>query len=102
MNVLHLIERDGDGAIPLWPVGRKAIDDWLAAQPPERAAWLSSLSFRAGAGETAPVPDPAGGLAGHVVGLGDDADGWAFGDLPNPLPAGLSRIGFGADPTAPR
>jgi leucyl aminopeptidase len=38
------------------------------------------------------VPDPAGGLAGHVVGLGDDADGWAFGDLPNRLPAGLYRI----------
>ena len=71
------------------PDGLKAL---LASLPAAQSAWLRATSFTARAHETQLLPGEDG-VAGAVLGLGADRSPFAFGDLPNRLPAtGAWRI----------
>ena len=58
-------------SIPLHPVGAEGLEAWLDTQPERLRTWLGALGFRAEAGRLVVLPDPAGGVQGAVLGLGD-------------------------------
>jgi leucyl aminopeptidase len=58
-------------SIPLHLVGSESCATWLDSQPERVRAWLTTLGFTGRAGSLVLVPDPAGGLAQAVLGLGD-------------------------------
>jgi len=91
-------------ALPLHAVTPSGLDALLAALPAAQAAWLRSLDFAAKPQELRLLPGEAG-LAGAVLGLGDDTAGaaspWAFGAAPFALPEGtVWRIEGAPDPAA--
>lgn len=77
----------GSTGLPLHAVRPEGLDALLASLPPAAAAFLRDVGFVARAGQHALLPGPDG-IAGAVVGLGQDRDPWAYGGLPRALPSG--------------
>jgi leucyl aminopeptidase len=79
-------------AIPLLPVLREELDDWLANAPERHQRWIRSSGFKAQAGKWCGLPDARGGLEAVVFGMADD--GWLYqlAGLPGALPAGNYRL----------
>jgi leucyl aminopeptidase len=73
------------GALPLHAVRADGLSAFLGDLPAAVAAFLRASGFSARAGEVALLPG-ADGLAGAVVGLGQDDTPWAFGALARGLP----------------
>jgi leucyl aminopeptidase len=79
-------------ARPLYAVRPAGLPALLARLADTQAAWLRGNGFTAAAQELQLLPGE-GGVAGAVLGLGDDHTPFAFGDLANRLPAeGAWRI----------
>ncbi len=78
---------DPDGAQPLFAVRPAALEGFLAGLSGEQAGYLRASGFTAAAQELALLPGP-GGIAGAVLGLGEDRSPHAFGDLAYRLPVG--------------
>ena len=77
-----------DGAaLPIHSVRPDALDAALAALPPEQAAFARASGFAALPGQLTLLPGPDG-LAGALLGLGDDRTPFAHGGLPAALPKG--------------
>jgi len=74
-------------ALPLHAVRPEGLARLLDGLPPSVAAFLRGCGFSARTGEHALLPGPDG-LAGAVVGLGQDQGPWAYGGLSRALPAG--------------
>ncbi len=94
------------GAIPVTPLSRDRLAQWLAAAPERQRNWLTSIGFAADAGKLALLPGEDGRLARVLLGLGgaDEADAgmWTLAGLPDVLPEGsyrLEAVPAGADPT---
>ena len=75
------------GALPLHAVRTDGLTAFLGDLPAAVAAFLRTTGFAARPGEFALLPG-ADGLAGAVVGLGQDDSPWAFGGLSRGLPPG--------------
>jgi leucyl aminopeptidase len=75
------------GALPLHAVRPDGLTAFLGDLPAAAAGFLRATGFAARSGEVALLPG-AEGLAGAVVGLGQDGDPWAFGGLARSLPPG--------------
>jgi leucyl aminopeptidase len=69
----------------VYPVRPQGLDAFLAGLPPEQAAWLRQLGFRAERDQLMFLPGPEG-VAGAVLGLGSDTSPFAFGGLATRLP----------------
>jgi leucyl aminopeptidase len=76
-----------DGARPLHAIRPAGLAGLLDALPPTQAAFLRATGFKAAAQELAYLPGD-GGLAGAVLGLGEDRSSFAFGNLALRLPEG--------------
>jgi len=76
-----------DGARPLHAIRPAGLANLLDALPPAQAAFLRSTGFQAAAQELAYLP-AEGGVAGAVLGLGEDRSPFAFGNLALRLPDG--------------
>ena len=63
----------------------------MASLPPAQAGWLRESGFTARAQQIVLLPGGSG-VAGAVLGLGEDQSPFAFGDLPYQLPQGAWRI----------
>jgi len=87
---------DAPDAVPLLPVAKPALADWLGARPEHQRAWAARADFKAEPGATLLLPDGAGGLAGIALGVEppDHADHglWSYAGLPDALPPGSYRI----------
>ena len=87
---------DAANAVPLLPVVKEALADWLGGRPEHQRAWAARAGFKAEPGATLLLPDGAGGLAGIVLGVEppDHADRglWSYAGLPDALPPGSYRI----------
>jgi leucyl aminopeptidase len=81
------ITPEGAGTLPLHAVRPAGLQAFLGAQPREVAAFLNAQNFGGAAQSLALLPGPDG-LAGAVLGLGEDRSPFAFGALANRLPAG--------------
>ena len=83
-------------AIPIRPIASTGLVAWQETQSEATKAWCNSNGFLADAGKFLLLPGEDGGLAGVMLGLGDNVEGasgyWAFGTLATALPAGNYRI----------
>jgi leucyl aminopeptidase len=79
-------------ATPIWPVAEADYETWLGGRDDATRAWLKATGFKPGAGKHRLLPGADGAVAGVVLGLGDGADMWAWGELPRALPAGAYRV----------
>ncbi|CAH0194547.1 M17 family metallopeptidase [Roseomonas sp. CECT 9278] len=77
------------GALPLYAVRTDGLTAFLGDLPAAVASFLRATGFTARPGESALLPGEDG-LAGAVVGIGQDDAPWAFGALPRSLPAGTA------------
>jgi len=82
----------GAASVPLMPVDRAGLEAWLEARPPAVAGWLRAAGFKAAPGESVPIPNGDGGLAGIAVGVAETPDIWALAGLARTLPAGAYRL----------
>ncbi len=94
-DAFHLIDGAPD-ALPLHPVSKDGLADWLGARPAHQRAWIERTGFKAEPGSTLTLPDTRGTLAGIAVGVeaADHADRglWSYAGLPDALPPGTYRI----------
>ncbi|HEX5325651.1 MAG TPA: leucyl aminopeptidase family protein, partial [Acetobacteraceae bacterium] len=84
---LDCVTSDADGARPLHAVRPDGLARFFDSIPSWQAEFLRETGFKAGVQELAYLPGEAG-LAGAVLGLGDDRSPYAFGGLALRLPEG--------------
>ena len=77
----------GKAALPIYSIRPGALDAALAALPPGQAAFARASGFAALPGQLTLLPGPDG-LAGALLGLGDDRTPFAHGGLASALPKG--------------
>jgi len=59
----HLIDRAMAGSVPLTPLSSDTLQVWLAAQPPNTAAWVGEAGFTGPPGTACLVPGSEGAIA---------------------------------------
>ena len=64
---------DAGAAHPLHVVDKAGFAAWRDAQPSAVQAWLAAQRFDGSAGTAQSWADAEGGIAGAVLGIGDDA-----------------------------
>ena len=62
-----------DQAIPLHVIEASQLEDWLADQPSDVSAWVTSMGFTASLGSSLAVPDGQVGIRMALAGYGDAA-----------------------------
>jgi leucyl aminopeptidase len=80
------LAKTGEQPYPLHAVRPSGLAEFLAGLPPAQAAYLTAQSFSAAAKSLILLPGDSG-IAGAVLGLGDDFSPFAFGGLAGALPA---------------
>ncbi|MGI3185837.1 leucyl aminopeptidase family protein [Nioella aestuarii] len=84
------------GAIPVTCISPDALEGALDALPAAQAAWARSTGFAASLAEPCVLPDPEGGIARVLLGLGTDAararKRFAIGAALAALPEGTYRL----------
>ena len=90
--MMDCFAKPGAAAVPIAAVTAKTLKAWLVRQDTQTRAWAAANGFKAKAGRHLIVPDAKGGLGRVLLGLGDPASMWDFGDLPATLPAGRYRL----------
>ncbi len=85
----------GGAGLPIYPVRPAGLDAALEGLP---GAFLRKAGFRAEAGQAMLVPGD-GGVAGAVLGLGEDESPWPWGAAAD-LPEGDWQIAGACDPVA--
>jgi leucyl aminopeptidase len=86
---------DSRDSIPLWLLYENEIDAWRATQSPPVARWLAEQNFRGEKHRVLLLPDPAGGLAAAVGGLGrrqGELSLWHAAGLVERLPSRRFRL----------
>lgn len=85
---LHCLVRDAEASRPVHAIRPGELAGFLASLAPMQAGFLRDSQFTAAAQELVLLPG-AEGVAGAVLGLGDDHSPFAFGNLAFRLPIGL-------------
>ena len=75
-------------ALPIVPVIHPKFKEWIKAQAQETVNWVRANRFLAKSGTMCFVPKKNGQLAKVLLGVDSVDDFWAFGSLPQKLPAG--------------
>jgi len=83
--MLQFLIEDPTGAMPMTPVTKAALPQWLEANP-AHARWLAVTGFTADPGSFAFVPGAGGGAQRVLVAPHDDEPVWTFAGLPMTLP----------------
>ncbi len=98
-----IAEDEGTAALPLHAVRPDAMEAFLAERQPAQANFLRAQHFTAAANSLVLLPGDSG-IAGAVLGLGQETSPFAFGGLATALPAGsvwrLEPPGFDLDSAA--
>ena len=84
---IDCVVREADDAHPLHTARPEGLAALLDRLPAPQSRFLRDLGFKAAAGELYCLPGPDG-VAGAVLGLGDDRSPFAFGGLAQRLPEG--------------
>jgi len=86
-QTLNCLTEAAEDALPLHTVRPVALEAFAGGLPDAQRAFLGATGFSAKAGELQLLPGPKG-LAGAVLGLGEDRSPHVFGGLPAQLPEG--------------
>jgi leucyl aminopeptidase len=54
--------------IPIWPVAKAGLENWLAGQPANVAAWARANQFKGQAGRVLKIPAPDQEVVGACYG----------------------------------
>jgi leucyl aminopeptidase len=90
-----------EAARPIRCVAKEGLEAALSRLGEHERAWAKALGFAAQSGRTVVLPDPGGGVAGVLYGVGDagrQADPFLVGKLASDLPEGT--YAFADDPPA--
>jgi len=79
------------GALPLLPLDRKELRDWLAAEPKPVRRLVEANGFDAAPGSICVLPDAAGKATRILVGIDED-DPWGWSQIALKLAGGTYRI----------
>lgn len=91
--MLSLFAQASDAqSIPIWPVTKAGLEDWLAAQPANVAAWAHANQFKGQAGRVLKIPSADGELAAIAFGLGAADEPLIWRILPDSLGPGIYHI----------
>ena len=90
--MMDCFAKPGAAAVPIAAVAAKDFKSWLAGRDASTRAWVTANGFSPKAGRHLAVPNAKGRIGLVVLGRGDDASMWDFGDLPKALPAGRYRL----------
>ena len=101
MKLSYFANRADRGTVPLTPLTKATLPEWLAGQPTRIAKWVESLGFKAEPGSVCLLPaDGTGGLGRALAGIDPDDGLWSFAGLPGKLPAGRYSLDGGLAPAA--
>lgn len=75
-------------AVPITALTAKDFTSWLRNQDAGLKAWIKATGYSPNPGKHLIVPDNEGGIARIILGRGDPASLWEFGDLSSALPKG--------------
>jgi leucyl aminopeptidase len=90
---MNIVDAPGETSIPLRPLWRENLSEWLSEQPDNVSRWVRASGFDADPGTTCLVPGSDGAISEVLVGVGDAI--WAMWDwagLPRSLPAHAYHI----------
>jgi leucyl aminopeptidase len=87
-QTLDCLVTDAAATRPLHAIRPHELAGFLAGLSPAQAGFVRDCGFAAAAQELALLPGPDG-IAGAVLGLGEDQSAYAFGNLAFRLPAGM-------------
>lgn len=90
--MMDCFAKSGAAAVPITPVSAMDLKAWLAKQDARTRSWVAANGFKAKAGRHLIVPDEKGGIGRVVLGRGEPASMWDFGDLSRILPAGRYKL----------
>ena len=86
---LECLSASAEASLPLFAVRATGLAAFLAGLPSGQQAFLAQLGFKAEAQELQFLPGE-NGIAGAVLGLGEDRSPYAFGNLAYRLPEGTN------------
>ena len=86
---LDCLSASAEASLPLFAVRPAGLAALLAGLPSAQQAFLTRLAFKGDAQELQFLPDETG-IAGAVLGLGEDRSPYAFGNLAYRLPEGTN------------
>lgn len=95
---------DAEAARPIYSVAKDGLEAALGRLDDQARAWAKANGFAAQAGRTVLLPDPCGGIAGVLFGVGDPGkqiDPFMAGKLASDLPEG-TYVFAGEPPASPR
>ncbi|MEI6986569.1 MAG: leucyl aminopeptidase family protein [Rhodospirillaceae bacterium] len=84
--------KSGTETLPVTPLTKSQLGQWLRTQSAALSNWISSTGFTAEPGHVSLIAGADGGLARVLVGTKPDDDLWSFAGLPTTLPPGSYRI----------
>ncbi len=82
-----LTARKGARLVPITPLAKDRLEDWLKGRPKAEAAWVRAAGFKAEPGALCLIPGEGGALARVLAGVDPEDDLWAYAGLPATLPA---------------
>ena len=91
----HLVTRPpktAAKATTILPLSKKALGNWLQAQPAALQVWVKAAGFTAQPGSFVLLPDAPGRTSQILAGVEDGIDRWSLASLPAALPAGIYRL----------
>jgi leucyl aminopeptidase len=86
-----LVTKPG-GAVPITPLAKRDLTDWIATQQPQVRAWVRATRFKAEPGAISLIAGADGGLERVVAGFGDGEEMWEWAALASRLPRRRYRI----------
>ena len=92
----YIKSRAGRGVVPITPLGKTDLDNWVKTQPKTVAKWVESTRFAAEPGETLLIAGADGAIERALAGFGESIPGeasvWDWAALPGALPEAAYRI----------
>ncbi len=82
----YLLDRAESASVPITPLRKAELDDWLAAQPARVAAWARAAGFTAKAASHLLIPGESGEAERVLLGVEAGEDIWSYAALPTALP----------------
>ena len=79
-------------AVPITPLTKSGLKEWLGGQPPQVAAWVRATRFKAEPGAVSLLAGADGRLERVLAGFGDGEEMWEWAALASRLPRRRYRI----------
>jgi len=90
--MLNCYAQNKKSAIEITAVNISDYKTWLSAQDEFVKNYFATQAFQAKSGSVVKLPNKKGQLDKVILGVKDNNDGWAYGNLAKQLPEGVYRL----------